>query len=118
VTRRPTGGDKLDRPTGPIPSCSLDDAGARAQQARYASLAPSVVRVQRQPTTLELTFDEQLDRQALEGALAIERECCPFFEFELAGQRLRVTVADEAYRPALDALAWAFEDASRVGGEQ
>jgi hypothetical protein len=77
-----------------------------------------VVRAQRQPSTLELAFDEQLDRQALEGALAVERECCPFFEFELAGQRLRVTVGDEAHRPALDALAWAFEGAPRVGGEE
>ena len=72
--------------------------------------------LRRQAGTLQLTFDERFERQTLERALAVERECCPFFEFELAGQRLRVTVAREAHRPALDALAWAFEGARRVGG--
>jgi hypothetical protein len=116
MSGHPTAGEELDRPTGPIPSCALDDAGLTAQRARYASLAPSVVRLRRQAGTLQLTFDERFERQTLERALAVERECCPFFEFELAGQRLRVTVAREAHRPALDALAWAFEGARRVGG--
>jgi hypothetical protein len=109
------GGDSLDRSTGAIPGCALDDAGLRAQRARYARLAPRVALLERQPTTLQLTFDEHFDRQTLESALATERRCCPFFQFELTGQRLRVTVDGDAYRPALDALAWAFEGARDAG---
>jgi hypothetical protein len=89
-----------------------------AQRARYARLAPSVALLERQPAALELIFDADFERQTLERALATERGCCPFFQFELSGQRLRVTVDDDSYRPALDALAWAFQGARHLDGRR
>lgn len=114
----PNADGRLDRQPRAIPGCALNDAGVQVQRARYAHLAPSVTLVQREPAALQLIFDADFERHTLERALATERQCCPFFHFELSGQRLRVTVDDDAYRPALDALASAFEGARRVGGRR
>jgi hypothetical protein len=118
MSPHPTAGERHDRQSSAIPGCALDDAGVKAQRARYARLAPSVALLQRQPAALQLIFDVDFDRQMLERALTTERQCCPFFQFELTGQRLRVTVDDDAYRPALDALAWALAGARHVGGRR
>ena len=92
------------------PSCALDEAGAVEQRERYARLAASVERLRRQPDSLVVEFDDEFDHRLLEETLAVERECCPFFRFAFneRDRQLRVTVADEATRPALDALAYGF----------
>ena len=56
-------------------------------------------------------FDRDLDRQTLQQALGVERECCPFFTFAFDEQsrRLRAAVTDIAHAPALGAVAYAFE---------
>src|SRR5438128_11203215 len=80
-----------------IASCALDERGLRSQRGRYARLAASVLAVQRKPGALEVTLAPDYDRGVLERALAVERECCPFFRFELteAGTLLRVSVTRE-----------------------
>jgi hypothetical protein len=92
------------------PSCTLDDAGEHEQRVRYARLAKAVERVLRKPEAIEIDFDRDLDLQLLEETLAVERECCPFFQFEFDGhqRRLRVTVTDAEMLPALDAIAHGF----------
>lgn len=91
-----------------IPSCALTDAGIREQRARYARLAPDT-RVQRESDAVIVEFREGFDRQALDEALAVERECCPFFQFAFDGsaRRLVVTVRESEQLPALDAMAYA-----------
>jgi hypothetical protein len=99
----------VPRPEPPIvpASCSLDAAGLRAQRARYARLAPGVLDVQLSAGRLRVTFGAGFDGRALAEALAVERECCPFYRFELDPLRrqLRITVAGAEHRPALAALA-------------
>ena len=75
--------DAFDQTVTRIPSCALDEVGKHEQRARYALLASSVTRVERQPRAVLIYFDRDLDRQTLQQALGIERECCPFFTFVL-----------------------------------
>src|SRR5438046_232563 len=93
-----------------IPSCALDERAQRRQRARYERLAPSVKRFEREPDALVVDFDGEFDPRALQEALAVERECCPFFEFAFdeRERRLRVTVTESEQLPALDALAHAM----------
>ena len=90
-----------------LPSCALDEAGGREQQARHDRLALSVVKVERRDETLLFGFAEGYDRKALAEMVAVERECCPFFEFDFdEGKReLRVGVSDREMLPALEAIA-------------
>jgi hypothetical protein len=96
-----------------VPSCALDKAGVREQRGRFARLAPGVASVTREPEAVLISFREGFDRDALDGALEVERQCCPFFRFELdeRDRRLRVTVQDADQLPALDAIAHAVVSA-------
>ena len=90
-----------------IPSCALDEAGLHEQRARYTRIVPSVTRLEREPAAVVIEFDEGLDRAALDEALAVERECCPFFlfDFDESERRLRTMVREAEQLPALDAIA-------------
>ena len=93
-----------------IPTCALDEEGVRAQRERYARLAHDVTRIAREPEAMIVEFREDFDRATLEEALAVERQCCPFFLFDLDehARRLRTTVRERDQLPALDALAHAY----------
>jgi hypothetical protein len=110
MTSKITGTDVLTRATSAIPSCSIDEAGLEDQRARHARLSPSVVRLERTAEAIVLEFDENFDREALDSLIAVERECCPFFEFDFdpTERRLRVTVGEADHAPALDALGAAL----------
>jgi hypothetical protein len=110
MTSRTTGTDELTRARDAIPSCSIDEAGLADQRARHARLAPNVTRLERADEAIVLEFDEDYDREALDSLIAVERECCPFFEFDFdpAQRRLRVTVGETEQAPALDALGAAL----------
>lgn len=101
-----------------IPSCALDADGRRRQYARYRRLAAAVSRLDRMPDTISVRFDDRFERDVLERALAVERECCPFFMFEFDDdkRRLKIAVSRPDQLPALDALAAAFTDARGAGG--
>jgi hypothetical protein len=100
-----------------IPTCALDQQGVRAQRERFARLAPDVRRLDREAEGVVVEFHESFDLQTLQDALAIERACCPFFQFEFDDheKRLRITVRDEARRPALDAMMHAFGGVREAG---
>jgi hypothetical protein len=103
----------FDEAVEAIPSCALDEEGMRAQRDRYARLAPGVASVEREPEAVLVQFAEEFDRETLEAALAVERECCPFFvfDFDESARRLRATVRDPDQLPALDAMAHALSAA-------
>lgn len=106
-----TSDDAFEEAVTEIPSCALDEVGKREQRARYVLLASSVTRVERQPETVLIYFDRDLDRETLQQALSVERECCPFlaFAFDEQSRRLRATVAGIDHVPALDVVAHALE---------
>jgi len=91
-------------------SCALDDDGRRVQRARYTRLAASVAHLERTPEAVVIEFDEQVHRETLECALAVERQCCPFFvfDFDPRTRRLLISVLETEQLPALDAIADAF----------
>jgi hypothetical protein len=93
-------------------SCNLDEQGLREQRARYARLASSVTTVDREESSIRFGFGKDLDLQTLEGMVAVERDCCPFFRFGFDGQERALTVSVERREllPALDAIA------SELGG--
>ena len=98
------------KPAPAVPSCALDEAGLREQRARYARLAPGVSGVIRESDAVVVDFHRGFDREALNQALAVERECCPFFAFELdeSQRRLRASVREAEQLPALEALVHAL----------
>jgi hypothetical protein len=112
----PSSPEAFDEGIAQIPSCALDEAGVREQRARYARLAPSVTRLEREPDAVLIEFDEGFDKATLDEALAVERTCCPFFlfDFDESDRRLRTTVRRAEQLPALDAIAHALGGAQRV----
>ena len=100
----------FDRAIAGIPTCALDEQGVETQRDRYARLATDVDRLEREPEAVLIEFREGFDRRLLEEALAVERECCPFFRFQFddKGRRLRATVREREQLPALDAMAHAL----------
>src|SRR6184192_2248565 len=86
-----------------IPTCALDEEGMRAQHARFARLGDDVRRIDREPRAVVVEFREGFDQQTLEEALAVERACCPFFQFDFDEDalRLRTTVRESEQLPSL-----------------
>jgi hypothetical protein len=99
---RPTAAHELE-----LLECGLDLDGARTQRERYREIGRHAVSHEREPRRLVVRFGDGLDEQLLAEALAVERECCPFFglAYEPTARELRVTVADARHDPALDAIA-------------
>ena len=116
MSSTPATDNAFDRAIAEIPSCALDEAGLADQRARYARLAASVTRIQRDADAVVIEFREEFDRQTLDETLAVERECCPFFRFEFddSQRRLHATVREPEQLPALDAMAHALQSVPRV----
>lgn len=93
-----------------ITSCRLDLDGLLGQRDRYRRLANQTMEIRRKPETLTVSFTPALDRALLEKAIAIERDCCPFFSFDYSsGDRvLTIGVVGSEHLGALDALAHAL----------
>jgi hypothetical protein len=94
----------------PLLSCRLDERRLEAQLTRYRALAASVSGSTREPQRLRIEFDDGADIELLRRTVAVERECCSFFEIELdeRARTLSVGVAEPALVPSLDAIADAF----------
>jgi hypothetical protein len=92
------------------PSCALDEAGLRLQLERYRRAGAGARPIERTPSRLVVDLDVHVDDELIEQALAIERECCPFFalDWEPPRRRLTVSVSHVEHEPALDAIAFAL----------
>jgi hypothetical protein len=92
------------------PSCGLDEAGLRSQLARYRAAGAGARVLSRETRRLVLEVDSGVDAATLEQLVAVERECCPFFEidWEPARRRLSVGVSESEHEPALEAVAFAL----------
>jgi hypothetical protein len=94
-----------------VPSCVLDETGLRLQLERYRQVGASARLIDRTPRSLMVDLDEQVDTRLVAEAIAIERECCPFFTLDWESERRRLTVAvsQAEHEPALDAIAFALD---------
>lgn len=93
-----------------VPSCAASAEELHLQRERMRALGPSVIRYHRAEDRVTIEFSPELDDQLLDETLAVERECCPFFAFNLdeRERRLTVSVADAEHRAGLDALVHAL----------
>jgi hypothetical protein len=100
--------------TTPIAECKLDLDGLRRQRERYRRLGGSAESIERADDKLLVWFGTDLDEALLRETLAVEAECCPFFNFDYSPeqQRLRIGVDRREQLPALDALAYALGETS------
>ena len=89
-------------------SCALTPDGLEGQLERWRRLGRSAAVVRRDPGRLTVEFGPGLDQTLLEETLAVERECCPFLEFEVGRGRLGISVAEREDEAGLDALAYAL----------
>ncbi len=90
--------------------CRLDAAGLRSQAERYRALARHATAVERGPGRLAVRFDAAVPVALLREAVAVERECCPFFDLrpDADDRALVVTLAAAEHDPALDAIRHAL----------
>jgi hypothetical protein len=84
-------------------ACALDADGARLQRDRYAAIGRGARIAGRTSTRLDVELAPATDDALVERALAVERDCCPFFTLAFEPPRLTVAV-DEEHAPALDAI--------------
>jgi hypothetical protein len=92
------------------PSCALDAADLRAQCERYRRAGAGARVLERRPLRLLVELDRHVDTELVEETIAIERECCPFYElgWDPDRQRLSISVSQPEHAPALDAIAFAL----------
>jgi hypothetical protein len=92
------------------PSCALDEAGLRLQHEHYRQVGADARLVDRSPRRLVVDLDQRVDVPLVDRLLAVERECCPFFELSWGPdlRRLTVSVSQVEHEPALDAIVFAL----------
>ena len=91
-------------------SCDLDEAGVRAQAGRYRAIGAGAELLAREPGRLLSRLRVGVEPALVEEAIAIERECCPFFDigWDPETRRLRFSVSRGEDDPAIDAVAHAL----------
>jgi hypothetical protein len=92
------------------PSCALDEAGLHLQLERYRNVGRGARVIEQTGRRLVVELDEHTDGELVEEAVAIERDCCPFFalDWEPARRRLTVSVSQAEHEAALGAIAFAL----------
>lgn len=92
------------------PSCALDEAGLRSQLERYRRAGVGAVLVERTSSRAVVDLDQQVDVQLVGETIAIERECCPFFDlsWEPGGRRLTIAVSRPDQEHAIEAILFAL----------
>jgi hypothetical protein len=91
-------------------SCGLDADGLSAQLARYRAVGHAAEIVERSPGRLVLSVGDQIADTTIADLIAVENDCCPFFElmWQSGQRRLAIGVADPAHEPDLALIATAL----------
>ena len=91
-------------------SCALDADGLRAQARRYRRAGEGAELLERSPRRLVARLRDDVDVSDVTEAVAIERECCPFYEIDWdpGTGRLSFAVARAEHETALGAIAFAL----------
>jgi hypothetical protein len=92
------------------PSCTLDQSAMRSQLERYRLAGQRARLLQSSGRQVTVQLDEQVDRRVIERAIAVERECCPFFTIDWRAEprRLAISVVRSEHEPALEAIVFAL----------
>jgi hypothetical protein len=92
-------------------ACALDESDLRQQLARYRRIGRGATAVEQTPRRLTIELDGRVGRQLVGELLAIERECCPFFDlvWEPGLRRLTIAVSEAAHEPALHGISLALD---------
>jgi hypothetical protein len=93
-----------------IAACELDRDDLRRQLDRYRRLGSETEAIERDGDSLTVRFRPTVDQALVAEAIAVEKECCPFFtiRFDAVERRLSLAVDESAQRPALDAIRYAL----------
>ncbi len=91
-------------------SCELDADGLRAQAERYRRAGEGAALLERSPRRLIAQLRDEVDVADVTEAVAIERDCCPFYEIDWdpSSRRLSFAVTRAEHEPALGAIATAL----------
>jgi hypothetical protein len=92
------------------PACSLDEVGVRSQLARYRTVGEAATVLVLDRRRVSVHVGDEVPNTLIDELVAIERECCPFFElaWEPNARRLTVSVPDAEHEPALEAIGFAL----------
>ncbi len=93
------------------PSCALDAAGLLAQRERYRRAGRGARIIQRTPRRVVLDLGARVDATNVDELIAVERECCPFFDLQwaLESRQLSVSVSLAEHEPGIDAILEALD---------
>jgi hypothetical protein len=93
------------------PSCALDEPGLLAQRERYRRAGRGARIVRRTRRRVVVDLGASVDTNDVDELIAVERECCPFFELQWAPElrRLSVSVSRAEHEPAIDAILHALD---------
>ncbi|MGH2923383.1 MAG: hypothetical protein ACRDKH_05065 [Solirubrobacterales bacterium] len=88
-------------------SCELDADGLRAQAERYRRAGEGAELLERSPRRLAVRLRDGVDVSDVTEAVAIERDCCPFYEIDWDPdpRELSFAVTRAEHEPALGAIA-------------
>jgi hypothetical protein len=91
-----------------IQSCSLDAEGMSAQRERYRRAGEGARLLDRGPRRLAVGLRDDVELDQVEELIAVERDCCPFFEIDWDPGRgqLSFAVTRLEHEPALEAIAY------------
>ena len=97
-------------PDDPPATCTLELHDLRSQAERYARAGAGGKLIERSPRRLAVRLRSGVDLDEVGKAVAIERDCCPFYEiaWDPAARELSFTVTRAEQEPALDAIAYAL----------
>jgi hypothetical protein len=92
-------------------ACALDERGLQRQLKRYRKLGRCATAIERMSRRLTIELDERVGGQLVSELLAIERECCPFFDlvWEPGPRRLTFALSEAAHEQALHAISRALD---------
>jgi hypothetical protein len=99
-----------------ISSCALDETELGQQLERYRRIGEGARIVEHHRQTLVIEVDPNVEPELIGEAIAVERQCCPYFalDWEAGRRRLAVSVSTAAQQPALDAIAFALGIATQT----
>ena len=98
-------------PTVPPTDCSLDAKGLETQLERYRRIGEGAELIDTAARGFAVRLRPGVPASDVEKLIAVERECCPFFDitWDPPQRRLAFVVPTEEDGPALDAIAHALE---------
>jgi hypothetical protein len=99
-----------------ISRCALEETELDQQLERYRRIGKGARVVAHHRQTLVIEVDPSVKPELILEAIAVERQCCPYFalNWQASRRRLAVSVSTAEQQPALDAIAVALGIATKA----